>query len=575
MPETHDATWLRQVARLVGGDPATVEDIRQETLLRRLERPPREEAGAHAWLARVASNLAISLWRTRARQTALLAHAPVPEPESTPEQQVAAQELERKLGGLVAALPPELGQVLSLRFEEELDSAQIGARLGISAATARWRLMKALDHLRAGLDEAPARGPRSRLRAFVLFPWWDQLRSVAALPSVWAPTALVAAASVAWVVGGVRPPAEPPVVSAVPAKAAPVASSPALASSPPAPAPAPAPAPEPRGPRPIRSPRPKPRAGVSSALALAPTSDPPQPERLWLVEGRGPAGPVTIEQNARGNEARLLAAPGVASLSLREAVQAALPGTPDPVTLCPLTPAAGSPCLPLESLSTDAVLAAITPDGMLRLKRWLPGDRVRAMARAGGRLRVPLRVHGREALSIDWPVVFDPGPGLTFVQPHGDGPILQLEVELQQDAITFQTRVWGQDYTLVVPKQRLGAVRITSRGGDAEQIFERSGPFIGPSRMLRQGPDRQPFRQGRSGDAGWNGGAVHARLRCQIDCAALAAQVRAVLASEGGRGSLTDLASVPPLGVEDDPGFIPPDGPPGRPGPVTVEVVAP
>src|SRR5262249_59913784 len=73
----------------------------------------------------------------------------------SPEALLGRFEMERLLGRLVAELDEPYRTTVLLRYSEGLSSAEIARHQGIPAATVRWRLMTALDRLRAALDREP------------------------------------------------------------------------------------------------------------------------------------------------------------------------------------------------------------------------------------------------------------------------------------------------------------------------------------------------------------------------------------------------------------------------------------
>src|SRR5689334_11275871 len=52
------AGWANELAAALVSDPATRDDLVQETWLAALKHPPRDEGSPRAWLARVMTNLA-------------------------------------------------------------------------------------------------------------------------------------------------------------------------------------------------------------------------------------------------------------------------------------------------------------------------------------------------------------------------------------------------------------------------------------------------------------------------------------------------------------------------------------
>jgi RNA polymerase sigma factor (sigma-70 family) len=137
---------VRSVAR----EAADIEDLTQEVFLRlcrndfRLLRsydPAR--AGLSTWITIVA--------RSTARD-ALRRHRPMSVPiDMVPEAQLAVEAVEpvRKLKLPEALLSPRQREILSLLYDQEMEVAEIAARLGIDPQTVRSAHHKAMIKLRA------------------------------------------------------------------------------------------------------------------------------------------------------------------------------------------------------------------------------------------------------------------------------------------------------------------------------------------------------------------------------------------------------------------------------------------
>jgi len=123
---------------------------------RRFRGATRQEADA--WLWAIARNvLKDALRRGRAEQRAL-ARLAVQAPRLAEdevervEQLAGVPDLRAALAEALAGLEPEQREALRLRVVLELDYAAVAARLGISQATARARVSRALRSMNAALD---------------------------------------------------------------------------------------------------------------------------------------------------------------------------------------------------------------------------------------------------------------------------------------------------------------------------------------------------------------------------------------------------------------------------------------
>jgi RNA polymerase sigma-70 factor (ECF subfamily) len=159
--------WVPRVYRFalrLCDDPATAEDLTQETFLRAWRRRDRlrDDRAARAWLFRIAANL-WSDWARRGRSPVARA-APLadtaPANALGPERLAADRE---ELGRALAALdglPPRQREVLYLSACEGLTPGEVAGVLGISVESAKANLSLARKKMRERLiDPAPAEGP--------------------------------------------------------------------------------------------------------------------------------------------------------------------------------------------------------------------------------------------------------------------------------------------------------------------------------------------------------------------------------------------------------------------------------
>jgi RNA polymerase sigma-70 factor (ECF subfamily) len=137
--ESHGAELLLHARRLAGDDHA--EDVLQDAMLRALRAYPRLAHAEHlrAWLYRVTTSAAMDHHRARRREV------PTEEP---PTAAVEAEYDDGAFDALIAPLPEASRRVLRLRFVDDLDYDQLGARLGCSPVAARQRVSTAVRTLR-------------------------------------------------------------------------------------------------------------------------------------------------------------------------------------------------------------------------------------------------------------------------------------------------------------------------------------------------------------------------------------------------------------------------------------------
>ena len=130
---------------------ADAEDVYQDVFLRLLEqRAGRwDEEHLKAWLIRAALNRCADLGRLRRRRGTLSL-------EEVPDMARPADEAAAELWDAVGRLPENLRTAVHLFYGEGYESGEIGALLGIPAATVRSRLRRARAELRdllGGFDD--------------------------------------------------------------------------------------------------------------------------------------------------------------------------------------------------------------------------------------------------------------------------------------------------------------------------------------------------------------------------------------------------------------------------------------
>lgn len=134
-------------------DREVAAEITQEAFLRPWQRRDRmaPQSNAKAWLIRVAINLAVSHRRKLA--AAWRRRVDSPEPVDPGSEAVDHVELARVRQALRRLRPIDRA-VLSLRFDEGLAFAEIGAILGRPENTVKTRFHRSLSALRLDLDVA-------------------------------------------------------------------------------------------------------------------------------------------------------------------------------------------------------------------------------------------------------------------------------------------------------------------------------------------------------------------------------------------------------------------------------------
>jgi len=155
------------IARMVG-EPATAEDLAQETFLkafRRLATYDRERRFS-SWLFKIAHNTTLDHLRRRGPETVPLERpeddegggglAAVLADESLRSPEAAAQrgDLAAALGAAVGALRPEYREIVLLRYQEGLAYQEIAEVAGLPLGTVKTHLHRARRELMAALGAA-------------------------------------------------------------------------------------------------------------------------------------------------------------------------------------------------------------------------------------------------------------------------------------------------------------------------------------------------------------------------------------------------------------------------------------
>ena len=145
-----DAGLRRFLGRRLS-DPATVEDVLQETYLRIHRRADslREPGRLPGWVFQIAHNALVDHYR-RQRETVELTDA-VPVSAEPDDENEAQRALARSMRDLLACLPEKYRQALLLTEFEGLTQAALAERLGLSLSGAKSRVQRAREKLREAL----------------------------------------------------------------------------------------------------------------------------------------------------------------------------------------------------------------------------------------------------------------------------------------------------------------------------------------------------------------------------------------------------------------------------------------
>lgn len=146
--------WLRRLARVLVADESRADDLVQDTWTAALRHPPTDTGRPRAWLGTVIRNLARRGHRTDERVRRREQAAARPERvDSSPVAALERAELRRNVVNAVMELPEDFRVVIVLRWFEGLSVAEVAERVELTEAGVRTRLRRALERLRARLDD--------------------------------------------------------------------------------------------------------------------------------------------------------------------------------------------------------------------------------------------------------------------------------------------------------------------------------------------------------------------------------------------------------------------------------------
>ncbi len=158
----HQDRLFRYLLRLVG-DTSVAEDVFQQTWVNVAERIRRYDASRPfaPWLVTLARNLALDQLRRKKASSLDDVDEPLaPASEADPLERAMARQSAARVEAALGELGPLDREVLTLRFEDDLELQELAATLDVPLPTAKARLYRALERLRRALLKAAAPGGR-------------------------------------------------------------------------------------------------------------------------------------------------------------------------------------------------------------------------------------------------------------------------------------------------------------------------------------------------------------------------------------------------------------------------------
>jgi RNA polymerase sigma factor (sigma-70 family) len=145
--------WLMRLARQLGRDAATAEELAQESLIAAWEHPPRERGSTlRSWLRSVLVHRARTGATAEQRRREREERSARPEAVAGSDEIAERLELARRVAAALDELPEAERRALYLRYYEELSPPDIARAVGAPLGTIKSRLAQGREHLRRKLD---------------------------------------------------------------------------------------------------------------------------------------------------------------------------------------------------------------------------------------------------------------------------------------------------------------------------------------------------------------------------------------------------------------------------------------
>ncbi len=161
--------YLRRVARGLLADQFAADDLVQETLLRSMERPPALDRPLRPWLRTVLTSRAKDRARREGRRAEREASTSRATHHVSAAEEAARIDVCRALLEAVRALRDPYRTAIRMRFEEELEPAEIARRLELPVETVRTQIKRGLAQLREQLELGHSGKPEAWIGAIAAF----------------------------------------------------------------------------------------------------------------------------------------------------------------------------------------------------------------------------------------------------------------------------------------------------------------------------------------------------------------------------------------------------------------------
>jgi RNA polymerase sigma-70 factor, ECF subfamily len=140
-----------------GADAATAEELAQETLLtvwRKAGLYTSDKGTAATWIFTIARNLRIDRLRREVPWQELPeGHDETPSDDTAPDERVVERERERRVRDVMATLPKDQSEIVSLSYLDGLSHSEIAERLDLPLGTVKSRMRLAYQKIREAVED--------------------------------------------------------------------------------------------------------------------------------------------------------------------------------------------------------------------------------------------------------------------------------------------------------------------------------------------------------------------------------------------------------------------------------------
>jgi len=145
--------WVRELARSLLSNPSDADDVAQDVWLAARERSPESGSSPRAWLSIVTRRIVQMKGRSDARRRQREGVVSRPESQPSEDDVLARGETCQRIVAAVMTLGEPYRSTVLRRYLDGLSTAEIAAHDGTTEIAVRKRLSRAMQELRAQLDQ--------------------------------------------------------------------------------------------------------------------------------------------------------------------------------------------------------------------------------------------------------------------------------------------------------------------------------------------------------------------------------------------------------------------------------------